>query len=415
MKKSIKILYVEDELMVQENTKRPLSYMCDELFVAKDGVEGLELYKKHLPDIVVSDIKMPNLNGIEMVKEIKKINKKQHVVFTTAHSESNYFIEAIEMQADGYILKPLDYDLLEEKISSIIHQINLQYKLQQQEIIINEISKLQNNLLVVLDFQQNIIFANNQFLDFFNLTTISDFKKSFESFNKIFIKESLFNNENWIDELTHFEHDKKIVKLLNIKEHQEQTFFISLSTINHTKHIIITFTEITDLTQEVDNFKDKAFRDELTQIYNRAYFNKELDEKLATTNKEPISLLFFDIDKFKNFNDTYGHQTGDTILKELALLVNKHIRQTDTLARWGGEEFIIILPNSDINIAYKVAQNLRQIIQEHNFADNLNVTCSFGVAQYKDGEKCDELIKKVDTALYKAKENGRNRVERCNK
>ena len=415
MSKSIKILYVEDEIMVQENTKRPLAYMCDELFVAKDGLEGLELYKKYAPDIVISDIKMPNLNGIEMVREIKKIKKRQHVVFTTAHSESNYFIDAIEMQADGYILKPLDYDLLEEKIASIVHQINLEYKLHQQEVIINEISKLQSNLLVVLDFQQNIIFANNQFLDFLDLSSMEEFQNSYESFNKIFMKESLFNNQQWIDEIKQLDNDKKIVQIFNKKDAIEQTFFISLSKIETTQHIIITFTEITDLKEEVNNFKDKAFKDELTQIHNRAYFNKELLKEMNTAfvKNGQLSLIFFDIDKFKIFNDTYGHQLGDVILKELASLVSKSIRKTDTLARWGGEEFIIILPDTPLDTASKVAQNLRLIIQNHTFKDRLHVTCSFGVGAYEKGELFDSLLTRVDKALYKAKEHGRNRVERC--
>ena len=129
----IKILYVEDEKEIRDNTKRPLDYLCDELIIAQDGKEGLELYKQHSPDIVVSDIKMPNMNGIDMCKAIKKINPKQYIVFTTAHSESSFFMEAIELQVDGYILKPIDYDLLENKIENIIEQISIKLKNKQQQ------------------------------------------------------------------------------------------------------------------------------------------------------------------------------------------------------------------------------------------------------------------------------------------
>ncbi len=148
MKTNITILYVEDESQIQDNTKRPLSYMCDTLLLASNGEEGLKLYKQHSPDIVISDIKMPIMNGIDMCKEIKQINKHQHILFTTAHSESSYFMEAIEMQVDGYILKPIDYDLLENKIEDIIEQIELKLankeqedKIHQQELTLLEQSK----------------------------------------------------------------------------------------------------------------------------------------------------------------------------------------------------------------------------------------------------------------------------------
>jgi len=142
--KEIKILYVEDEAGIRENTKRPLSYMCDQLIIASDGKEGLEMYKLYNPDIVVSDIKMPNMTGIDMAKEIKKINQDQHIVFTTAHSENSFFMDAIEMQVDGYILKPIDYELLENKIHNIIKQIHLQndYLIQQEQIKQQELEML---------------------------------------------------------------------------------------------------------------------------------------------------------------------------------------------------------------------------------------------------------------------------------
>ena len=140
----IKILYVEDEDNIRENTKRPLQYLCDELYLAKNGQDGLEKYKQYKPDIVISDIKMPVMNGIEMAKLIKQIQPNQHIIFTTAHSESAFFMDAIEMHVDGYILKPIDYELLENKIRLIIDQIILkqQYHLQQELLNQQELEML---------------------------------------------------------------------------------------------------------------------------------------------------------------------------------------------------------------------------------------------------------------------------------
>ena len=118
----------------------------------------------------------------------------------------------------------------------------------------------------------------------------------------------------------------------------------------------------------------------------------------------------FDIDHFKDFNDTYGHQMGDEILLTLATIVSDQVRDTDLFARWGGEEFVVLLPNANIESAMKIAQSKRELIEKHIFKDNLRVTCSFGVATMSDGDDKDSFLKKVDDALYRAKANGRNCV-----
>ncbi len=119
------ILYVEDEKQVRDELTNFLEYFSSKLYVAVDGREGFELYKENQIDIVISDINMPNMNGIEMTKHIKTIDENQHIILTTAHSESHYFIDAIECQVEGYLLKPIDLDMLESKLKKIIGQINL--------------------------------------------------------------------------------------------------------------------------------------------------------------------------------------------------------------------------------------------------------------------------------------------------
>jgi len=415
--KDITILYVEDEEDVQENTKRPLIYLCDRILLAKDGAEGLELYKKHVPDIVVSDINMPIMNGIEMAKKIKQINQEQYIVFTTAHNESSYFIEAIEMQVDGYILKPIDYDILEEKIKKIKQQIELKYRLKEQEILTNEIAKLQENLLVVLDKDRNMIFSNDNFLNFFELSTLDKFRKKHNCLANVFVEnEDSFvanDTQDWIEQIKGVEEHKKIVTMINTALLTPQTFLVSYKFIKKTAHTILSFTEITQISIEKREFKTKAFRDELTSIYNRAFFNQELTKQinLSVEENKTFCLIMFDVDKFKNFNDTYGHQVGDKILKMLVKEVKQNIRITDTLARWGGEEFIIILPETSLTIAKDIAEKLRVSIQTYKFVNDLSVTCSFGVYEFEKNDTEESIVKRIDTALYCAKENGRNRVE----
>ena len=140
--------------------------------------------------------------------------------------------------------------------------------------------------------------------------------------------------------------------------------------------------------------------------------NKLLSKSIsyAKRHKTPLSIIFFDIDFFKSVNDNYGHEMGDKILKEVAELISNNLREYDLFGRWGGEEFIIILPNTDIKNALKVAQKLKKAVENFNFAHNETLTCSFGVTQFQTSDNIKSLLKRADTFLYKAKKNGRNRV-----
>jgi diguanylate cyclase (GGDEF)-like protein len=117
-----------------------------------------------------------------------------------------------------------------------------------------------------------------------------------------------------------------------------------------------------------------------------------------------------DIDHFKNVNDTYGHLVGDNVLINLARLVSENIRESDIFARWGGEEFILLLPNVDVSLAEKIVTELRLKIQLKEFEKVGYLTCSFGLTEYVRGDDINSITKRADDALYEAKESGRNRV-----
>ncbi len=127
------ILYVEDEEGIRVGLARFFKQYTDKLYTASDGKEGLDMYKKYKPDIIVSDIKMPLMSGLEMAKAIKKIDPKQHIIFTSAHNDSSYMLEAIELNIDGYVLKPVDHDKLEYKLDAISDQFKQKHELQQYQ------------------------------------------------------------------------------------------------------------------------------------------------------------------------------------------------------------------------------------------------------------------------------------------
>ena len=170
------------------------------------------------------------------------------------------------------------------------------------------------------------------------------------------------------------------------------------------------------LFRDMERFKHLAETDRLTGLFNKGKFNEVLKKEIerAKRYKRPLSLIIFDIDRFKRINDTYGHKVGDEVLRELAKVIKSIIRKTDFLVRWGGEEFVILAPETDLDGALKLAEKLRQTVEKHQFPTVKNVTISLGVAQYIDEETPEEFIIRADTALYKAKENGRNRVEVAN-
>ena len=152
--------------------------------------------------------------------------------------------------------------------------------------------------------------------------------------------------------------------------------------------------------------------DALTSIYNRHKIDTFLIEQMEISKRyeKPLSIIFFDIDKFKTINDTYGHEIGDSVLKELTALVSQKIRESDSLGRWGGEEFLIVLPETNLQNAIFLAEKLRKAIEKYDFSEVKQVTCSFGVSEINREDSLDSAISKVDKMLYIAKEQGRNKV-----
>lgn len=175
------------------------------------------------------------------------------------------------------------------------------------------------------------------------------------------------------------------------------------------------FSELASISVENSKLFDMAIKDRMTKLYNHQYFQNILYEEMnkAKKNEKDLCLIMFDIDHFKMFNDAYGHQQGDIVLKEVSNIIKKSVRPTDFTARYGGEEFAVILPNSGYKEATEVAERLRKAIQDKDFPGQelpLHVTISLGICKYvpKKIYSKTELVEFADQALYKSKENGRN-------
>ncbi|WP_051241314.1 GGDEF domain-containing protein [Vibrio litoralis] len=156
-----------------------------------------------------------------------------------------------------------------------------------------------------------------------------------------------------------------------------------------------------------------ATKDELTGACNRRAIREWLDNlaRRVRWGSSRLSMIYVDLDHFKAVNDTFGHNVGDQVLREFAELVYGKLREDDRLVRWGGEEFIIFCPNSDIEGASQVAERIRSTVESYQWPEVGILTCSFGVTEMAPGEGVTEMIARADEALYHAKRNGRNRVE----
>lgn len=155
-----------------------------------------------------------------------------------------------------------------------------------------------------------------------------------------------------------------------------------------------------------------AITDKLTGLYNRLKLDEVFSYEIRQSERygNRLSIIILDIDKFKNVNDTFGHQTGDVVLQQLSRLIAENVRTADTVGRWGGEEFLIICPNVDVDKAGILAEKLRQVIEGYRFPKVGQKSCSFGVTEFIKGDSEEKMVERADKALYKAKRDGRNQV-----
>ncbi len=166
--------------------------------------------------------------------------------------------------------------------------------------------------------------------------------------------------------------------------------------------------------------EELANTDPLTGLYNYRFFTQRLDKEIELSKRfnRPLSLIIIDIDHFKDFNDTFGHPSGDIALKEVTLIFKNNVRDKDVLCRYGGEEFLILLPSTGIEEAYRCAERIRMSVEQHGFSvpetsNPVNITISGGVACYPiDADSGEQLLRIADEVLYTAKHKGRNKIHR---
>ena len=216
-----------------------------------------------------------------------------------------------------------------------------------------------------------------------------------------------------------FEKDKSILENMISPEPIElwMRFVVVLLLISfsiYARHLLNKQVQISnELEKNKKELENLATTDSLTLLFNRRKFSEILKLEIERERRfgNGLFLMVCDIDKFKNINDKYGHNIGDEVLKAFAKVLQDSIRKIDVVARWGGEEFVLLIPNTEVDLAPAIANKLRKLIESSKFKDISDVTASFGIACYEENDNEESLFNRADKALYKAKKKGRNRIE----
>ncbi|RXK11088.1 sensor domain-containing diguanylate cyclase [Halarcobacter bivalviorum] len=271
------------------------------------------------------------------------------------------------------------------------------------------INAIPNPIIVIsCDKLQSV---NSAFLEFFDVQFIEEFNNVHDCLAKLFVENNnsftLSNvpkSQYWTDYLFIHPEVNRIVSIIN-SDNQMIDFELTIKKIENESEYIIVFNDITQFISEKNEYKYFAYHDHLTKIYNRQIFDelflKEIENKKRYN--DPFSILLLDIDYFKKVNDNYGHYIGDLTLIVLTKLINKDLRINDIFARWGGEEFIILLPRTEIDIAYTKAQEIRALVESHVDKELPSITISIGVTEVNDFDTTKTCLERVDKALYLAK------------
>jgi len=362
--------------------------LIDKDFNVVSTSDGVEKYTEIMPikgDEIVSHL--PELFGSE--GEIRDIFTDPALCFALESVYKNdYYVNVSVEHYDETMLLVLLHNITDVTLSQ---QKLLQYS--NESILINNTLKKildrQNALLFVTN-HDDITYTNEQFMEYFGVKRMRDMRRKHLEIYKYFdpaLKnyDALFEKVNSKEEYININND---------------TFILQATEIEST-HKLFTLSKVTKLSQKMQ-------RDTLTGAFKKTFFNQHL-EKMIRDNEMGI-IVVLDLDNFKTINDSYGHQVGDSVLKEFSALVQENVRVDDIFARWGGEEFLLLLKNTNITNALHKLESLRVLIDAHDFSDIGNLTVSFGVAELDKLDDLHSVLQRADKALYEAKESGKNRI-----
>jgi len=415
----IKIMYVEDEPFIRQGFERFIKRRTPHLFTFQNGKEALDAFEEIQPDLVITDIRMPVMDGLEMSASIKEISPTTPIIVTTGHNDEELFLRSIDIGIDKYIKKPVNFTELLAVIKRITASILHEKQMAQHNKFLREVMDLNPNFVITTDGKR-CSYLNESFKEFLGCTSSAEYIERYGNISNVLVeKEDTFYTgkapSEWLKEVIESKVTNRTVYLspLGGKEEDERVCLMNLKPVPEKEEWLISFVDVTSLEREKQVYRMLSQQDPLTKAFNRTKFFEEVEKELDRVHryKQEMSILMIDVDYFKEVNDQYGHLVGDKVLIELTNTIKNNIRKSDVFARYGGEEFALLMPVTNLEGATEKADIIRKAICEHKFEQCGQITCSFGVAAYKIGDTVDSFVQKADIALYNAKESGRNQVK----
>ncbi|MFA6012376.1 MAG: diguanylate cyclase [Desulfobacteraceae bacterium] len=438
MKDKPVILVVDDRIQNIELLEAYLVPQGYEVITAEDGEEALGKLSGNQIDLILLDVMMSGMDGFEVTRRVRQDNEHRMlpIILITTLRESEDRIKGIEAGCDDFISKPFDKMALLARVRSLLkvktyHDMMSDYrkKLEVSKISADEAHEYAESIintvrepLIVLDHDLRVVKASRSFYDVFRVKReetmgklIYDLgNKQWDIPNLRDLLETILPQKTTFDNYE-VEHDFATIgrrmMLLNARQIQRGP--------EKERIILLAIEDITERKLAEEKIRQMAFHDSLTGLPNRKLFSDRLDIALAHAkrDKKTVGIVMIDLDNFKDVNDTYGHDAGDILLKAVAERLSGALRKSDTVARFGGDEFILIFPALEAKEdAILAVQKIVDWFHKpfHIGAHQLVITMSIGIAVYpNNGTDEGSLLKNADIAMYQAKQAGRARYRLC--
>ncbi len=427
-----------------------------DVITAKDGLEAIEKVKQFRPDLILLDVMMPGMDGFETCRHLKADKDVSHipVVMVTALSEPSDRVQGLESGADDFITKPINDTALFARVRSLVRMKVLMDELRLRDktgLDMGVMSGDGNNFMADVSGSHIVVIDDDvvqckkiseRFSSLQHVTLVHSpaeldvlLKQGGRSVDLYMINTHLVEADG-LRLATHIksiESERHVPIIMLVDEEDTHLMLKGLELgINDYLIIPIDYNEMqarvkTQIRRKryQDALKSNyqasismAITDKLTGLYNRHYLDTHLNNMVrhALLNQKPLSLMIMDMDHFKSVNDTFGHDVGDEVLRQLSQIIIDSVRSSDLAARFGGEEFVVLMPESEFQAAYGMAERLRRKVEDYIFNIShtqgvLSKTLSIGVSTLNlSGDSAGDLIKRADSSLYEAKHGGRNQV-----
>jgi two-component system, cell cycle response regulator len=412
------ILVIDDEPMIVMILTKILSDHGYLVRTAANCSQSRDQVRAEPPDLILLDVMLPDGNGLDLCREIKsdpEFSNIQIIMMSGVKMTPDEQAKGLDAGADDYVAKPLHHNEIIARIESLFRIKRTEEALRKSEQRYRALfnSMLNGFFLCRVVRDEHDVPSDFIYVDVNpSFESITGFKKQHvvgRSFSEVFQHIEQDTRKRFFSVMEtglpcHFEnHIPEMGKHIEFMAYRPEE-----------DHLAVTFSDITKRKKSEEKLNILATTDELTGLWNRRYFMRIIKHEIKRCKRynNVFSVLMLDIDHFKKVNDDFGHAAGDKALEHLAQVIKKHMRQVDVPCRFGGEEFAIIIPHTNLEGSYQIAERLRKFVQDNPVSyqnKDIFFTISIGLAQYEPTVADeDELLKTADDALYQAKKKGRN-------